>query len=232
MPHLRQRCTLGTKLRSWYFLRCTMSSCFCWKCSLQSRQENGFSPVCVHMCAFKPRFWGESKNTADTGWKGSPELCIYYCTFLPQEWCGPYQSQGLLHVRASGLSLATCEVVGQPGLQETCPKKPKAKQAEILYGIIFVEDDDELCMCVYIHLGGATGDLRVSALLGLELCRCWEAILVLYKISEYSQLLSSLPSPNLACTLRGSECELLPPASTSETVSSKAHSDQSASGCG
>lgn len=55
LPHLRHRCTLGTKLGSWYFLRCTVSSCFCRKCLLQARQEKGLSPVCVRMCAVKHR---------------------------------------------------------------------------------------------------------------------------------------------------------------------------------
>lgn len=119
LPHLRHRWTTGTKVGSWYFLRCTVSSCFCRKCLLQSRQEKGFSPVCVRTCAVKHRSWGKAGVQLTRGGRVA-RIVHHYRAFLPQERCGPHQGQGLLRARGSG-----CGVPSQPGLQETCPPKQK-----------------------------------------------------------------------------------------------------------
>lgn len=77
LSHLRHRCALGTKLGSWSFLRCSVSSCFRRKCLLQGRQEKGFSPVCVRMCAVKHRSCGKAGTQLTQGEEFLRTVCHY-----------------------------------------------------------------------------------------------------------------------------------------------------------
>lgn len=92
--------------------------------------ERLLSCVRAHVRLQAPLLGGKQGHAADTGWKRSSELPII------SELSPLKSGVALIRVRACcvlGSSLATCGVLSQPGLQETCPQT-KEKQTQILCG--------------------------------------------------------------------------------------------------